>query len=92
VQIIGDTATRRYTMTVPYYDTKWFDPFTVLGPQRLVSPPASVTIVETDITVSPAPTLRRFEVGEGTWTFTAASTTDTGPVAGSFTGGLYLVP
>ncbi len=92
LQIIGDAEGRRYTMTVPYYDTKWFDPFTVTGPQRLVSPPASFTLVETDITVSPAVTLRRFEVGEGTWTFTAASMTDTGPVTGSFTGGLYLVP
>ena len=52
----------------------------------------AVTIVETDLTTTPATTLRRFELGEGTWTFTAASQTANAVVAGQFTGMLFLVP
>ncbi len=89
VQLVGDVGSLRYTMTVPYPDTKWFDPFSTLGPQPIVSPPHSMTIVETDMSRTPAVTLRTFEVAEGTWTFTATSTTDGQPLTGSFTSGLY---
>jgi hypothetical protein len=91
VQVLGDAAgNRRYTMTVPYPDTRWFDPFSVVGDYPLVQPPMNVTINETDLTSGAV--LRRFELGEGTWTFTAASLTTGQPVAGSFTGMLFRVP
>ena len=92
LQVVGDAGTRRYTMTVPYPDPRWFDPFSVVGDYPLVQPPMSVSIVESDLSTSPATTLRRFELGEGTWTFTAASQTNGQAVTGSFTGQLFLVP
>jgi hypothetical protein len=90
VQVLGDAGNRRYTMTVPYPDTRWFDPFSVVGDYPLVQPPISVTIVESDLTSGAV--VRRFELGEGTWTFTAASQTTGQAVTGSFTGMLFLVP
>ena len=90
VQVLGEAAGRRYTMTVPYPDTRWFDPFSVVGTYPLVQPPMNVTINETELATGSV--LRRFELGEGSWTFTAASTTSGQPVAGSFTGMLFQIP
>ena len=90
MQVLGETANRRYTMTVPYPDTRWFDPFSVVGDYPLVQPPMNVTINETDL--ANGSVLRRFELGEGTWTFTAASTTANQPVTGSFSGMLFQIP
>ena len=90
VQVLGDAGNRRYTMTVPYPDTRWFDPFSVVGDYPMILPPLTVTINETDL--ANGSVVRRFELGEGTWTFTAASTTNQQPVAGSFTGQLFLIP
>ena len=92
VQVLGETATRRYTMTVPFPDAVWFDPFAVVGDYPLTSPPLSISIVEQDLTQMPIATLRRFELGEGTWTFTAVGTGASDPVTGTFTGRLYEVP
>lgn len=90
LQIFGDTATRRYTMVVPYPDPDWFDPFSVVGDYPITLPPLSITIAESALPGGAV--LRRFEVGEGTWTFTAASTTANAPVTGRFTAQLFLVP
>ena len=90
VQVLGDAGNRRYTMTVPYPDPRWFDAFSVVGDYPLILPPLTVTINETDL-MSGA-TLRRFELGEGTWTFTAAGQSGTAAVTGSFDGTLFLVP
>lgn len=90
LNVIGETATRRYTVTVPYPDPVWFLPFTILGPQALVSPPHGITVVEADLTVNPVRNLRTLELGEGTWTFTAAGTTAGAAVTGSFDGMLFV--
>ena len=50
----------------------------------------TITVVESDLTVTPAVVLRRLELGGGTWTFSAASRTAGAPIAASFTSTLYL--
>ncbi len=91
-QLIGDDGLLRYTMTVPYPDTNWFDSIDAVGSSPINSPPHAITIVETDRSVTPNVTLRRFELGLGTWTFSQTSMTDGQPVTGTFTGNLYLAP
>ena len=85
-----DSATRRYAVTLNFPDPEWFDPFDVVGPHDIASPPLTITVVESDLTVTPAVVLRRLELGGGTWTFSAASRTAGAPIAASFTSTLYL--
>jgi hypothetical protein len=52
----------------------------------------SASAIEQDTSVSPPAARRRFEIGEGTWTFSAVGTTAGKPVEGSSQGMLYRVP
>ena len=96
VQMTVDTsATRRLIVntvfaTGTYYP--FFEPYGVVGDHRLVQPPVNMTVIEQDISVSPAVELRDFEIGEGTWTYDEFQATTGAPVSGHFTGTLYEVP
>src|SRR5690606_22682624 len=93
LQIYGDTVDkRRLALTIDFPDPRWFEPFLVVGAHQLTTPPARMTMVESDLTTSPATILGRFEIGEGTWTFDTIDTTDGGAVSGSFAGTVYVIP
>ena len=62
------------------------------GSHPLVSPPVSITVLYQDVSVTPAISLGRYEIGEGTWTFDQVDTSDGSPVSGTFDGTLYLAP
>lgn len=92
IQVVAETATRRYTVTMPYPDLRWFLPFAVVGTHALVQPPLSATLLETDRTVTPAVNLRTVELGQGTWTFTAVDGSAGAPVRASFSATLFAAP
>ena len=62
------------------------------GQHELISPPVTMSVTEQDRSVSPVLTLRRFEIGEGTWTFEQVGEQPGAAVVGSFVGTLYLRP
>ena len=72
-------------------DERWFEPYFAPGDHPLVTPPLPMSVTEVD-TSAPSVALRQFDVGEGTWTFTKASTSAGAAVEGSFSATLYLVP
>ena len=72
-------------------DERWFEPYFAPGDHPLVTPPLPMSVTEV-ATSDPGTALRQFDVGEGTWTFTKASTADGAPVEGSFSATLYLIP
>jgi hypothetical protein len=85
-------GTRRLNVLANFQaDERWFEPYFTPGEHPLVTPPLPMSVTETD-TSAPQTAIRQFDVGEGTWTFTAASTTPDAPVEGSFEATLYLIP
>ena len=78
---------RRLKLTFNLPDTRYFDPFLVLGPQPMIRPPMTVNAVLQDLSGG-TPNIV-YEVGEGQWTFTAVSEQPGDPVAVEFEGTLY---
>ena len=93
VQMVYDlSGGRRLTFNVNFPVDRWFESYMTPGDHPLLSPPMAGTVLYQDVSVTPARSLGRFELGEGTWTFDAIELTDGGRVRGSFTGMLYLAP
>lgn len=87
VQLQMDTADdRRFTLTLTFPSPKYFDPLGVVGTHELIAPPAPMSVVERDISVSPSVVVRRFEIGEGQLTFTNVGTSNGTPVTGTLEG------
>jgi hypothetical protein len=82
-------GTRSLAILVTFPDEDWFDPFMRVGDYLLQAPPITMTVSELDTTTDPDTTLEVYEIGEGTWTFTAIDTDNGDAVAGSFSGTLY---
>jgi len=90
LQLVADTTDqRRLTITTTFPDQRYFDPFLTVGTHLLTTPPVTTTLLETDISQTPARRLRSFEIGEGTWTFTKVGETDGAAVEGHFEGTYY---
>ena len=93
VNMVVDLADgRRLNVTANLPDARFFEPYLVPGTHPLLSPPLNMSLIEQDRNVSPPVTLRRYEIGEGTWTFDEIGTGAGDRVTGSFEGTLYLVP
>jgi len=90
LQLTADTNdARQFTITTTFPNTRYFDPFLIVGTHPLTDPPVTMSLVESDISSTPVRTLRQFSVGEGTWTFTQIDTQDGGAVQGNFRGTVY---
>ena len=93
VQLVYDLpGGRRLTFNVNFPDDRWFESYLSPGEHPLVSPPMAVTVLYQDVSVAPAVSLGRYEVGEGTWTFDEIDSAGGGAVRGSFSATLYLAP
>ncbi len=93
LQIVADTAeARRFTITSNFPDPRFFESFMTPGEHELIGPPVTMNATEQDRSVSPVVTLRRLEIGEGTWTFEEVSDRPGAAIVGSFQGTLYLRP
>lgn len=93
LQIIGDTPDRRrFIITTNFPDPRFFDPFVTVGSHDLRSPPVAMNVTEQDRSVTPVKTLRRFDIGEGSFTFEQASDQPGAALVGSFQGMLYQLP
>jgi len=93
IQMVHDLAgQRRLTFNVNLPEERWFESYMTVGDHPLVSPPVSITVLDQDVSVTPARSLGRYEVGEGRWTFDKVDTSDGGAVSGSFEGILYTAP
>jgi len=91
LQLVADTTDkRRFAFTVSFPELRYFEPFLVVGTHTLRTPPVRIGVVESDISQTPARTLREFEVSEGTWTFDQIGQQNGDAVSGSFQGTLYL--
>ena len=60
------------------------------GEHALIGPPVTMNVTEQDRSVTPAVVVRRFEIGEGTWTFEQVGDQPGAAIVGSFQGTLYL--
>jgi len=79
---------RRIKFTFNFPDTRYFDPFLILGPQPLIRPPLTANMVVQDLS-GQAPNVV-YELGEGTWSFTQVGEEPGDPVSVDFDGTLYL--
>ena len=83
---------KRLSITADFPDPAWFDPFMTLGAHDLVRPPMAVSLTYSDLSTNPATTIGRYEIGEGTWTFTAVGESPGVANPGQLHGTLYQVP
>jgi hypothetical protein len=82
---------RRMTFTVNMSHDRWWEPYLVPGVHPLTTPPAPMSLIYQDVSVTPARTIQKYEIGEGTITFDQIDPTPGGAVVGSFEGTLYVL-
>ena len=93
VQLVYElSGQRRLTFNVNFPEDRWFESYMTPGTFPLLSPPMAVTVIYQDLSVTPAVSLGRYEMGEGTWIFDEVDLADGAPVSGSFDATLYLAP
>ena len=78
---------RRLKFVFNFPDTRYFDPFYVLGPQPLIRPPMTANLVVQDL--GGAVPNRVYELGEGTWSFTAVGLDPGDLISAEFQATLY---
>lgn len=93
VQLVYDlSGGRQLIFNINFPEDRWFESYMVPGVHPLVSPPMAGTVLYQDASVTPAVSLGRYELGEGTWTLDEVERVDGRPLRGSFEGTLYLAP
>ena len=80
-----DNRRLKFVFNLP--DTRYFDPFFVLGPQELIRPPMTANLVVQDLSGSEANQV--YELGEGTWSFSSVGLEGGDLVAADFQATLY---
>jgi hypothetical protein len=78
----------RFKFTFNFPDMRYFDPFLVVGPQPLTRPPMTVNVVHQDLSGASPNVV--YDLGEGTWTFTAVGDQPGDLIMVDFEGTLYL--
>ena len=78
---------RRIKLTFNFPDIRYFDDFLVPGPQELIRPPMNSNVVVQDV-LGQTPNVG-YDIGEGTWTFTAVGDQPGDTITVAFEGTLY---